>query len=159
LTPAPKARYSLSWANWVVSELREKYARALTSVEELLAIDDRIVAKYLALGDPVYPNIRHAVHIVDAWQKSPNWAGWTRVNKRMFTLQMRKMGYVRIADRLDNEKIDDRIEEQGSREGGGVSEASEPAFLWSSKEETPDGIQFLLFPEPLETENGRAEGK
>lgn len=159
MTPAHNSRYSLDWANSIVSRLREKYARALTSVEELLAIDDRIMAKYLALGDPVFAQLRQAVHIVDNWQKSPGWAGWTRVNKRMFILQMKKMGYVRIAERLDSQKIGDKLEEQGSREGGGVSEASEPAFLWSSKEETPYGVQFLLFPEPLETANGRAEGK
>lgn len=118
MNPAPTKKYSYSWAMHVVLQLRDKYARALTDVEELLAIEDRDFAKYLALGDPVFPQLRQAVHIVNNWQNSANWAGWTRVNKLMFTMQMKKMGYVRIAERLDSRKSANTIQEQGSSKGG-----------------------------------------
>jgi hypothetical protein len=62
LNPAPKTfKYSLHWAENVISQLRVKYARGTDMVEEVLGISDRDLARYLAFGDPLWRHLRETI--------------------------------------------------------------------------------------------------
>lgn len=127
------AHYSFSWANGVVEKLRRKYARATDTVEAILAISDRDLAKYLANADPVFPKLRDMIHIADNWiQRGANLTT-NPTQLACFLTTIRYRTNQRILDRLDAVNFCGRLEEQGSR-GGGGAERSEaiPPVLTSS---------------------------
>lgn len=106
------ASYSYSWAKSVVKQLTGKYARATETVEKILEIDDRILANYLAKGDPVFAQLRALIHTVDSWQRHGGWSGNTPTDVYWFRLQAEQKGYERIVGRLDKLKNWSRLGEQ-----------------------------------------------
>lgn len=114
MTPA---RYSLSWALSVVYRLKEKYARATELAEENLEISDKDLAKFLAIGDPVFPQIRELVHIYDNYLKVSHLDFSTTQELSEMAYYLRRKGWERLAGRLDSVSKRRRLEEQGSRGG------------------------------------------
>jgi len=106
------ASYSFSWALSVVESLKRKYTRATETVERILDIDDRILANYLAKGDPVFAQLRAIIHTVDSWQRHGGWSGNTPTDVYWLRLQMLQKGYDRPVGRLDKLKNWAKLEEQ-----------------------------------------------
>lgn len=147
------AKYSYTWANRVIKQLREKYARALTLSEELLDIDDQVLAKYLARGDQVYVDVRNLTHFLDNHGRLLEEL-YTRegVFSQVIKYWHCKSGE-RILARLDTVEKQRRIKEQAMRGGGGGSEATEPAFLRSSDSGGADGLQQIVCKGPVGDKN------
>jgi hypothetical protein len=111
------ARYSYSWAASVVERLKEKYARATDHVETILDITDRDLANFLARGDPVFPQLREFIHIMDNWDRTSQRPDHYLTDVNQISSYIRRKGWERLANRLDEIGIRDRIKEQGSRGG------------------------------------------
>lgn len=58
-------KYSFYWASCRVSELERKYPRATEAVYGYLAISHKLMTRYLAFGDEIYPQIRTLIHIAE----------------------------------------------------------------------------------------------
>lgn len=126
MTPA---KYSYRWAASVVQSLKSKYPRATESVEIYLDIDDRDLAAYLTIDDPIFPKLRDLIHTADAWMTERPGVGvdlclCSRI--RDFPEEMQE----RFWTGLDRKRKRTRLREQGSRGGGGSerSERSPPSF-------------------------------
>jgi hypothetical protein len=65
------ASYSFTWAEEVIKRLRAKHARATSYVEGILAIDDKILARYLAKRDPLWVEIRNLIRNVGKKLEKP----------------------------------------------------------------------------------------
>lgn len=121
MNPYSTAHYSYSWAYGVVETLERKYARAAIITYKLLGIDTKILAKYLANGDPIYPQIRDFMHRVDKIDKfarpKPTMSEFYSFMSKYYPRNQSK----RIGERLTAIHNGQIIEEQLNK--GGESEA------------------------------------
>lgn len=106
--------YSMKWAENVVSALHRKHPRATEKLEEILATDDKSLAKYLARSDPIWPKLRDMVKIMSNWEKCANFPGWTPGMMCSLRLTLERRMPKRVLDRLDYVGICTRIKKQGS---------------------------------------------
>jgi hypothetical protein len=95
------ASYSYSWAMSVVNQLYDKYPRATEVVKEILQITDRHLAAYLANADPLWPDLRNLVKVVDNDLKSCAQPWNTPAHVKCTSIYLRRKGKERLADRLD----------------------------------------------------------
>lgn len=118
------AHYSYSWARSVIQGFTNKYARATNLAWTFLGITSEDAAKYLARGDPVWPQIRILVHIIDNWELSQGFGGWDATAKSLLRLTIARKGYKRLAERLAKIGDDNIIKEQATREVLAVAPAT-----------------------------------
>jgi hypothetical protein len=104
--------YSFSWALDRVYELKKKYARATDIVCKALGCKVTGLAAFLAVGDPIYPQIRTFIHIIDKWiKKGPDhytdveWIATIRLTKTKFFAGTQ-------AERLDSRIKEVKLKEQ-----------------------------------------------
>lgn len=113
--------YSVTWALSIVRNLREKHARGLLLFQGLFLVDTRQLASCLARRDPIWPQIRYTVKLLENWEKKG--VDWKDNYTDVKTLRglLHRMGYERLSGRLDRlyfETENKRAQEQG--EGGGA---------------------------------------
>lgn len=95
------AKYSFSWAATVVQRFVEKYPRATEIFLEIWRISQRDLVKYLAIGDPVWPQIRETIHAIDNWSRCGLGLGWDYTYVKDLRRFLARKGYKRIVGRLD----------------------------------------------------------
>lgn len=97
------AKYSFSWAESVVNKLRKAYPRATEDVMRILDITARNMAAFLAVGDPVFVDIRNLVHFLDN-AGNPLSEHYTD-DKLIVVIKMnwRSKSGIRIQERLDKQ--------------------------------------------------------
>jgi len=107
-----KLLYSLTWAIWVVNNLKRKHPRATETILYWLAISEKQAALFLATGDEVWPQIRFCIKTLDYL-----------ITERGFLISKQAYRYIekvvqgkswdRLAKRLDESRKRHRIKEQG----------------------------------------------
>jgi len=129
LIPASKYKYSLSWAACVVDELVAKHERATEMICKVYQITRYDMVKYLAKPDPLWPFLRERIkYLALCEERTGKPMDYLTVVEWCEGLHGTKFGHGQ-AERLDKRRKEIRIEEQGSRGGGGVGEAeAEPSL-------------------------------
>jgi hypothetical protein len=114
------ASYPYSWALERAQDLYRAHPRATETVLELLDISLKQLALFLAKRDPVWVDIRDAIHLAENWIRNRGCTTQTFRVEGIFALELRRKGKERLADRLDAVQKRHIIEEQGSRERTGA---------------------------------------
>ena len=135
MIPASSSRYSLSWAQHVVSQLRDRYPRGLKAVYELLQITSQDLAKYLARSDPLWPHLRELARALDNWHRTCTYGyNWVTDVKGIRFFCTRKH-WERIVRRIDMLHFDNTIKEQESAGSPEPSGEGSPSFFPALDEE------------------------
>jgi hypothetical protein len=92
--------------------MRKKHARGTDLLCKFFAIDDRILARYLASGDPLWPKLRELAQYLDAFYMNPKFAGTTKQVYSALEEHIRRKGDKRLIRGLDIAKKCVIIEEQ-----------------------------------------------
>lgn len=96
--PISTAHYSLRWAESIVQKVEDKYARGYSFTKEILALEDKDLAMYLARGDPLWPKLRNLARFLQACADG----GWNSAKMVQELYQSRVYGKEeRIIKRLD----------------------------------------------------------
>jgi len=129
LIPAPRYKYSLGWAASVIDELVVKHERAAEMICRVYALTRYDLVKYLASADPLFPFLRERIKYLALCEERTGKAmDYLTVVEWCEGLHGTKFGHGQ-AERLDKRRKELRIKEQGSRGGGGCSEAkAEPSL-------------------------------
>lgn len=118
MNPAPTAKYSLHWANSVVSDLWRKHPRVHEVFGTVLGISDRMLAKLLADGRPEYAKLRELIKILDSWEQRTPGVLNTRLHRDAFIKMYAGKVPEKLAWYLTDQLKQPTLEEQGSRGGG-----------------------------------------
>jgi hypothetical protein len=126
------AKYSYSWAQSVIDKLKEKYPRATETVCIILDITEKDLAKYLAIGDNIFPQLRELIRMCDNWIKTSSPEADTIQVCSCGSWYLRRKGWERIADRLDEVRNRDKMKEQVSRGAvlGAVGDDGQLPFIF-----------------------------
>lgn len=146
LIPAPRFKYSLSWAASVVDEVCAKYPRATEMICRVYGITRYDLVKYLAKPDVMWNYLRERIKYLALCEE--------RTGKAMDYLTvvewctgLHNMKHARgQGERLDKRLKELRMKEQGSRGGGGRSEAKAETSLPypPTVSSSPDPTQFVF---------------
>jgi len=149
MTQAPliPAKYSYSWALGVVERVCEKYTRGSYDVCEFLRITKRILANYVAKGDPLWPHLRDLIRWTNSFYENPRGRGFSLSREQMyseFCEHLIRMRYERMIRRIDMLKNANIIKEQGSEGSCGLrrSRLTQLSFDFLEGEEhgTDEGV-------------------
>jgi len=144
LIPAPRFKYSLSWAASIVDEVVSKYPRASDLVCQVYGISRYDLVKYLAKPDPLWNYLRERIKaLAGLEERTGKPVNYETVVKWLEDLHHSKHAHSQ-GERLDNRRKALKIEEQGSRGGGGRSKAKAEPSLPSLPPSSPDPRQFLF---------------
>lgn len=144
--PAPRFKYSLSWAASVVDEVASKYPRATDTICRVYAITRYDLVKYLAKPDPMWNYLRERIKYLALCEERTGKAmDYLTVVEWCKGLHGMKHAHGQ-GERLDKRLNSLRIKEQGSRGGGGRSEAEAETSLPSSlpSSPSPNPMQFMF---------------
>lgn len=119
-------KYSVSWAEWVAKNLREKYPRATGIALHWLDINEHQWALFLAYADPVWSQIRYLIKMIDSLQEQRGFGtDWKLVKYCAKCLHGK--GYERLAVRLDKHfKNDTQYKSKVEAEGAPGAASSAP---------------------------------
>lgn len=146
LIPAPRFKYSLSWAASIVDEVVSKYPRASEMICKVYGITRYDLVKYLAKPDVMWNYLRERIKYLALCEE--------RTGKAMdystiveWCTGLHGMKHSRgQGERLDKRLMELKLREQGSRGGGGRSEAkAEPSLPYlppSSPSPNPQQFTF-----------------
>lgn len=133
-------KYSYQWALDVVYGLTDKHTRATEIVCEFYDISPRILALFLAKGDPMWIYLRDRIKAITALEERTN-RYYTDVEIFDWLKRLSTEKYAgKLADRLDNGQKKARIKEQSFQ--GGAPSAGMGALPVS--ERTEWGVQYLM---------------
>lgn len=112
--------YSFTWAEHVVNLLTQKHARGVNAFKRVFEVNDRQLACFLARGDPIWPQIRDIIHLMENWEKKGcSWDIYS-TDVKLLRQHLHRTQRLRLLGRLDkvqNSAKNERAGKQG--EGGG----------------------------------------
>lgn len=130
------ALYSFNWARSIVLQEKRKYPRATEFVCAMLEISLDNLAAFLAHGDPMWPKLRNAIHLVNSYMEY----GPKKADRVTVVKYMRELSYYaddeRLAKRLDKLFPREDNERAGIRGGFGGLPAEETLPLFPDLEES-----------------------
>ena len=133
-------KYPYQWALNVVYRLVEKHTRATETVCQFYDISPRILALYLAKGDPLWHWFSSRIRAIAALEERTQ-KNYTDVELFRWLESLHQPKYAgNFAERLDKGRNLARIKEQVPTEGPCAPEGAGPLPF----EETPYGVQLLL---------------
>lgn len=144
--PAPRFKYSLSWAACVVDEVASKYPRATEIICRVYGITRWDLVKYLAKPDVMWNYLRERIkYLALCEERTGKQMDYSTVVEWCRSLHNTKHAHGQ-AERLDKRAKELKLEEQGSRGGGGRSVAEAESSLPSSSllSSSPNPLQFVL---------------
>ena len=145
LIPAPRYKYSLSWAASIVDEVVSKYPRASEMICKVYGITRYDLVKYLAKPDIMWNYLRERIKYLALCEERTGKAmDYSTIVEWCAGLHRMKHSHGQ-GERLDKRLNSLRIKEQGSRGGGGCSEAkAEPPFPSCPSSPSSDPSQYLF---------------
>lgn len=146
LTPASSFKYSLRWAATVVDELWAKYPRASEMICRVYGIGRYDLVKYLAKPDTMYVYLRERIkYLALCEQRLGRQMEYSTVVEWCGLLKGTKHAHG-LTERLDKREKELKLREQGSRGGGGCSEAKAEPSLPNAFPPSPplDPEQYIL---------------
>jgi len=145
LNPAPRFRYSLSWAAAIVDELTVKHTRATEVVCQVYGISRYDLVKYLAKPDPLWNFLRERIkNLARQEERLGRPIEYETIVKWLEDLHHTKFAKGE-GGRLDSRREALKMKEQGSRGGGGRSEAkAEPSLPIASPRLALDPRQLVF---------------
>lgn len=146
LIPAPRFKYSLSWAASVVDQVVAKYPRATDVICRVYGITRYDLVKYLAKPDDMWIYLRERIkYLATCEERTGKAMDYSTVVEWCRGLHSMKHAHGQ-GERLDKRLKDLRMKEQGSRGGRGHSEATAEPSLPSPPPvfSSPDPAQLMF---------------
>lgn len=126
-----KHRYSLTWANNRVNELKNKHPRATEIVKKFFKLTDKNLALYLAIGDPMFPALRDIIHRTEVFIEIHGIHYTDEKYKSFLRERIKNFTGLGCKERLDRRLESIMLEEQVQK-GDSTSEYptwNQPSFL------------------------------